>query len=123
MEKRLLFSGARQAVYTWADECGRCPVTEFLDGLQEIEYSKIVGLLRRSTMYGVPRCNRQKCRRLTGWGDLHELKAGQVRLLFFHDRQGDIIVTNGFLKKQDRTPQREIERAVSIREAWEAGEA
>ena len=57
--------------------------------------------------------NEQKMRRL---GDeLYELKSDEVRLLFFIDRPRRLIVASGFLKKSQRTPRSEIERATSVR--------
>ncbi|MBI5284265.1 MAG: type II toxin-antitoxin system RelE/ParE family toxin [Chloroflexi bacterium] len=57
--------------------------------------------------------NDQKMRRL---GDeIYELKSDQVRLLFFIDRPRRVVVASGFLKKSQRTPRSEIERAMSVR--------
>jgi phage-related protein len=57
--------------------------------------------------------NDQKMRRL---GDeMYELKSDQVRLLFFIDRPRRLVVASGFLKKSQRTPRSEIERAMSVR--------
>jgi hypothetical protein len=46
----------------------------------------------------------------------------QIRLLAFWDKTGDketfVIATNGFVKKVDRVPVNEIERAVNIRKRY-----
>jgi phage-related protein len=57
--------------------------------------------------------NEQKMRHLGD--DLYELKSDQVRLLFFIDRPRRLVVANGFLKKTQRTPRGEIERARTVR--------
>ena len=53
---------------------------------------------------------------------LFEFKANQVRVLFFRDRRGDIILTNGFIKRQDKPPRQEIQRALRRWALWEASE-
>jgi phage-related protein len=46
----------------------------------------------------------------------------QIRLLAFWDKTGDnetlVIATNGFIKKVDRVPANEIDRAVNIRKRY-----
>lgn len=45
---------------------------------------------------------------------LYELKAHQVRLVFFYDGKYAII-THGFLKKRPKTPRNEIDKAKKLR--------
>ena len=47
--------------------------------------------------------------------DVYELKSDQVRLLFFIDQPRRIIVATGFLKRTQKTPRRELDRARSAR--------
>ena len=42
---------------------------------------------------------------------IFELRKGPIRVLFFRDGRETIILTNGFLKKSQRTPVSELERA------------
>jgi len=62
-----------------------------------------------------PLRNPEHCKKLDD--NLFEFKAGKVRVLFFVDRS-HIVLTNAFLKKQDRTPKTEIARAIGIRNLW-----
>ena len=57
--------------------------------------------------------NQEKFKRLEE--NLYELKAAQVRLLFFIEGRSIIIVTNGFLKKAQKTPDAEMRRARTLR--------
>ena len=57
--------------------------------------------------------NQEKFKRLEE--NLYELKAAQVRLLFFIEGRSIVIVTNGFLKKTRKTPDPEIRRARTLR--------
>lgn len=45
-------------------------------------------------------------------GGLYEFKSFQIRMPFaYAGERGWILITHGFLKKKDRTPKEEIERA------------
>ena len=41
-----------------------------------------------------------------------------TRVLYFFVAGGEIVLTHGFVKKTQKTPAREIERAKRIREDW-----
>ncbi len=84
------------------------------------QYKKVERLLQRSADHGIPLHHREKCRKLRP--NLYEFKSYQVRLLFFIAGGGDIIITNGFVKRQDSTPEQEIERALRLRGSWEGAE-
>jgi phage-related protein len=60
--------------------------------------------------------NKQKFKRLED--NHYELKADQVRLLFFIEARRVMIVTQAFLKKSQHTPPREIARAKAIRDRY-----
>jgi phage-related protein len=57
------------------------------------------------------------------FGDIWEFrtrfKSKQIRLLAFWDKRGSkgtlVIATHGFVKKTQKTPNREIERAIELR--------
>jgi phage-related protein len=59
-------------------------------------------------------------------GDIWEFRAKyaglQIRLLAFWDKSGDtetlVMATHGFIKKTDKVPANEIERAVKIRKKY-----
>lgn len=55
--------------------------------------------------------NEQKFKHLSGTGQLFEFKADQGRVLCFFFVGKRVILTHGFLKKSDKTPKGEIERA------------
>ena len=42
-----------------------------------------------------------------------------ARTLYFYQRQAKIIITHGFVKKGQKTPRNEIEKAKSLRESYE----
>lgn len=56
--------------------------------------------------------------------DLYEIRVQHgndiFRIFCFFDKGSLIVIINGFQKKTRRTPQREIERAMTIKKAYEA---
>jgi len=59
--------------------------------------------------------NEQKFKHLTGTNQLFEFKADQGRVLCFFFIGKRVILTHGFLKKSDKTPKGEIERAENLK--------
>lgn len=59
--------------------------------------------------------NEQKLKHLIGTTQLFEFKADQGRILCFFFVGKRVILTHGFLKKSDKTPRVEIDRAEDIK--------
>ena len=92
---------------------GRNPVEEFLDSLSDRDAKKVTWVLRLVEQLDlVPQ---QYFKKLVGTGDLWEIRAqiggSSYRLLGFFDGPQLLILTNGFAKKQQKTPVQEIELA------------
>lgn len=51
-------------------------------------------------------------------GDIWELRPGKNRILFFRWYNGKIVLLHHFLKKTNKTPEREIEEAKSEIKDW-----
>jgi phage-related protein len=102
-----LISGRRYDIFAITVH-RKCQVSGFIDGLEAAEQKKVVALLQRTADYGPPN-NMQKFRKLQG--DIWEFKSFQVRILCAFEDRNIIILTHGFIKKQDKTPPDEIERA------------
>ena len=77
---------------------------------------KARALLKRTGDSGPPKHNTTQCRSLED--GLFELKAGQLRIVFFYDGPGRVVCTHAFAKKGQRTPRREIDRAKRLRAAY-----
>lgn len=92
------------------------PITSFIrNELEPGQKKAVVAYMRtcRSHAKG-PFWNAYKFKKLEGADDIWEMKPkGQVRLLgFIHpDRRKTFVLTNGFIKKQNKTPPGEISRA------------
>ncbi|MBA7510471.1 hypothetical protein ES705_02456 [subsurface metagenome] len=102
-------------VIFYLDKRGRCPTDEFLDGLQVRVRAKVEKWIEKLEEEGpnLPRSFADIVK-----GKIRELRivfgSNYYRFLYFF--LGKIIViTHGFLKKTDKIPEREIERAERIR--------
>jgi len=92
---------------------GDCPVEDFLDSLPDRDARKVAWVLRLVERLDlVPD---QYFKKLSGIEHLWEVRAqmsgNSYRLLGFFDGAGRLIITNGFLKKQRKIPDREIQKA------------
>lgn len=105
-------------VQAWGDE-DFCQLLEFLKQLQRdlpAEYEKIMRLIQWTADHGPP-SNEEKCKNLED--KIWELKTGGgVRVFWFYHRDKIIICTHAFLKKQQKTPPKEIKKAKKIRERY-----
>ena len=92
---------------------GDCPVEEFLDSLVPKQARKIAWVLR--LVKELPLVPKQYLKKLEGTDELWEVRAefggNASRLLGFWDTGRLIILTNGFAKKTQNTPKREMELA------------
>jgi phage-related protein len=92
---------------------GRCPVEEFLDSLSDQHVQKITWVLR--LVERIDMAPPQYFKKLVGTEEIWEIRAqfggNSYRLLGFFDGATLIILTNGFSKKDQKTPAREIELA------------
>jgi phage-related protein len=92
---------------------GACPVEDFLDSLNAKQARKVLWVMR--VVQELPRVPMPYLKKLEGREDLWEVRAefggDTFRLLGFWDAGRLIILTNGFAKKTQKTPEREIAQA------------
>ena len=93
---------------------GKCPMDEFLDDLSVKARAKLMKWIEKLEAMGpdLPRPYADTVR-----GKIRELRlifaSDQIRCLYFFDRR-KIILTHGFMKKTDKVPENEIERAENM---------
>ncbi|MCL5978208.1 MAG: type II toxin-antitoxin system RelE/ParE family toxin [Nitrospirae bacterium] len=111
--------------YDFAEINGKAPMIEFLDSLSIKERAKIFAciekLLELKNNGMQPKENLSK-----HLGDgIFELRVGFEnrisRSFYFYEADKQIIFTHGFVKKEQKTPKSEIEKAKSIRKLWRGG--
>lgn len=111
-----LQGGAVFEIEYYETENGRCPVVEFLDSidiklaakaLEKIDLLEDLGTALRG-----PNCKHLK-------DGIYELRPrvgnNQVRILYFFVVGEKIVLTHGFVKKTQKTPQKEIRKAFQYR--------
>jgi len=96
---------------------GRCPVEEYLDTLSDRHAQKVVWVFRIVEKLDI--VPQQYFKKLVGTNDLWEVRVqiggNSYRFLGFFDGSNLLILTSGFVKKQQKTPVREIELAFQRR--------
>ncbi len=116
MPRRIAYEGQRLTVAFAVCRDGSCPAGEFFDALDWQDKAKLTALFRLLADQGDVR-NPEKFGKLAE--GLYELKSFQIRMPFFYTRDSHAVIMHGFIKKKDKTPKREIDRAQRIREEYE----
>ncbi len=99
---------------------GHSPVEEFLDSLSDQQARKVIWVLR--LIERLPIVPIQYFKKLVGRREIWEVRVqfgGNIfRLLGFFDKENFIMLTNGFVKKSQRTPEQEISLAEQRRSEY-----
>jgi len=89
---------------------GHSPVEEFLNSLTDQQARKVTWVLR--LLKRLPIIPIQYFKKLVGTNDIWEVRVqfgGNIfRLLGFFDKENVVVLTNGFAKKSQKTPEQEI---------------
>ena len=104
----------------YTDSSGSSPIEEFLDGLNAKDARKVTWVLKLiEEVDTVPAIYLKK---LAGTDDIREVRvqsSGNAYRLLCFLRGGNIVVlTNGFSKKSQKTPSREIRLAEKRKDMW-----
>lgn len=97
-----------------------CPLHAFLGELKrhdEDEFARLDALLQRTADHGTVK-NEEKYRYFKKEKVFEFKTRGGVRVIAFWDENQVIICSHGFLKKKQKTPKKELERAVIARGAY-----
>ena len=112
MARKLAYRGEMFAIAFAREKRGACPACEFFDGLSKSDKAKLMALFQVAGKFHNPE--------KFGYpgGGLFEFKSIQIRMPFAYakNERGLILITNGFIKKKDKTPKEEIARAWRIYE-------
>ncbi|VAX34837.1 hypothetical protein MNBD_UNCLBAC01-1476 [hydrothermal vent metagenome] len=100
----------------------RSPVEEFLDDLDMRTQRKFLYVRLLLEEFGI-KLSMPFCKYLKN--DIYELrfkgKEGDVRVLYFFIKDKRIIFTNGFLKKTQKAPVKEIQLAIKRKQVFKEG--
>jgi phage-related protein len=102
-----------RAIEFYQTSSGANPVEEFLDSLSDQHARKASWVLR--LVERLDRVPAQHLKKLVGRDELWEVRVQtggrDYRLLGFFDGSVLLVLTSGFVKKQEKTPRKEIELA------------
>ena len=97
----------------YRSESGRCPVEEFLDGLNAKQAQKVVWVLNLIEEFSI--VSSKYLKKLVNTDGLWEVRVSSgsniFRLLCFFDGDAVIVLTHAFQKKTQKTPKQEIKTA------------
>ncbi len=96
---------------------GKCPVEEFLDSLESGAARKVTWTLK--LLEDLPMVPSQFFKKLAGSDQIWECRvrfgSNAYRILCFFAGNSIIVLTHGFMKKSQKTPKAEIQKAESCR--------
>ena len=116
---RLITEGSVNTLFAIGDESS-CELFEFFEEQgrdRPDEMKRLLSLLDRSAEKGVPN-NIEHVRFFNKEGIFEFKTRGGLRVFAFWDKGRLIICTNGFVKKKQKTPKREIQKAVAWKKAY-----
>lgn len=103
----------------YTEEDGSKPVGLFINSLNTKLRTKVLSDLNRLRECGNMLREPQSKHLQDGIFELRSIQGNNiVRILYFYDRDRIVVVTNGFVKKTQRTPYREIQLAMHRRQAY-----
>ena len=116
-----IIEGRAFTVEAWGSE-ESCQTQVFLARLQKKHpacFKRLLAIIGRCAENG-PSMRPDVTRALQGYDGLFEWKTrGGARLFWFYGKERALIVcASGFMKKSQKTPKRELERAAGIRSAY-----
>ena len=115
---RLTYQGEVFSIEFLIDGTGHAPAEEWLELLPVTSQQKFAALFSHMGDHGRI-WNERKFKHLTGSDQIFEFKVAADRILCFFFFGKRLILTHGFRKRGDKTPKGEIERAESLKKAFE----
>jgi len=112
MKLRLVYRD-RWILYAVCSDRGECPLLEFLSG---DDPSSHLAKTKRQMLRRLEAISRTGMTQVTDIshqisGDIWQIEKGDIRILYFYDRERVIVLSHGFVKQSRKTRQGEIQRA------------
>lgn len=115
MEFERLIIGRKHIVFSPYHR-GVATIDKFIEGLgDKFQANLCDGLILNFSNTGSRKSNKYG---KLGQG-IFELKPGQNRFPYFYQPEDIAVITHGFIKKSQKTPRREILKAIEIQANWE----
>ncbi len=109
------FQRERFHIYAYCDSEGISEIDKLVeecDNSQSKSIEKLAATIERAALHGPKSISGPRCHQIDG--DIYQIRADHLRVLWFYDEGNIIICTHGFIKKRNKTPRREIEKANRI---------
>lgn len=107
-----------QVIY-YISSSGNNPVKEFLDSLQKSQKAKVFRIFQTYQLYGISSII-PHTKKLTGT-PLWEIKVkgkDNIRVMYIVRTEKSILILHGFVKKKQKTPQKELRVALERYKDW-----
>lgn len=115
MKIELLVTGQAFSLYVLTEK-NICPVMDFVENLALRDKKQLIALFHRVANNGPPH-NEEKFKKLRD--DIFELKTYRgVRILAFFGSSNSLVLTHGFYKPKQRRLERQIDKAVKVRQEF-----
>lgn len=112
----IVYEGQKYKVEWYFTEGGTSPALEYYNNLEQNQRIKLLYLIKRMGDFG----KINDTTKFNNEGDqIFAFKPKPDRFLCFFERQGKIIITNAFCKKQQKLPKNEKERALAYKKSYE----
>lgn len=117
MTKRpiILFSGKQFTVEYAVKKNGDSESKLFIESLDVGSKVKIISLIKRFANFGIIK-NKEQFKKVEG--KIFEFKQYQTRVMMYFCAKGCIALTHGFIKKSQKSPSNEIDRAKKIMQEY-----
>ena len=119
-KREVLYRGNFYTVELALTANGRCPGKKFLNDLSKLDKERILRIIKRLADKADKGklANRQQFKKIEG-EDFFEFKNFQIRMPCYFHTDGRVIITHGFMKKDDLIPPEQIVRMKRIRNEYE----
>lgn len=104
-------------------------VCSLLDDFNEVEATyeasrnRILEYFKHVSLGGPQALNSAQCHQVDANNKIYEFIAGQIRVLFFQSAKGSLVVcTHMFLKKTQKTPPKDVNKAIRAKKEYEQAE-
>lgn len=105
---------------------GRSAVEVFMDevgGAFSANLNGLLGMMERHSRYGPESFNTEQCHYVDQGEKIYEYIKGRLRFFWFEDGDRVVVCTHGIIKKSQKTPKREIAKAIRVKNVYKKNKA
>jgi phage-related protein len=103
-------------IFSLCDETGSSEIDKIAAAINKSQIKQIVKLgttFERAALHGPESLHGDRCHHIED--GIWQFRADDIRVFWFYDEGSVIICTHGYLKKVNKTPRKQIDKAKSIR--------